>query len=55
MSYVTKGPCVLLAQSLFVLDTSLPVEAKHRTEYPQFNDSLNVTEWSYIFQGSDTV
>ena len=27
-----------------VLDTSLPVEVKHRTEYLQFNDSINVTE-----------
>ena len=27
-----------------VLDTSLPMEVKHRTEYLQFNDSINVTE-----------
>lgn len=27
-----------------VLDTSLPVEVKHRTEYPQLNASIKVTE-----------
>lgn len=26
-----------------VLDTSLPVEVKHRTEYPQLNASIKVT------------
>lgn len=37
-----------------VLDTSLPVEVKHRTEYPQLNASIKVTE-SYVFLGSDSL